>query len=534
MADSAIKLTTEQEQVINYNLLEGQALVVEAGAGTGKTTCFLKFSQAHPEDKILYLCFNNKSAKEAKQKYKELGVHNTKTSTVHGLAYKTKRYYTELGKFSKKILPRDLERKFGYDIATSCLVLKTIKKFCESADQEIKRGHTPALEGIDQYSAIASESGIEKAQDEIKLKAERVWKSMVSPRSDMPISYDHYLKIFQLNKPILDFSYILLDEAQDSNPVTLALLEAQKSRVKTILIGDKNQAIYGWRGAEDALGRYKAVATLPLTQSFRFGKKIANVANHILEKYHKSTGRIQGQDKEDLIGKISDSEAKTFISRTNARLFDEALKLCRMGKSYHFLGTTKEENWNPSKLYKLNDLKDVYRLYIGETKLIENPYIKIYQDYNKLKLAAFGTPSKHKDNKISSEGDTELQFLCRLIEKYKHSIPNIVQTIISNSKGPNETALGPIVTLTTSHRAKGLEWENVELADDFAKLIISDKMPSKEYREEINLIYVAVTRAKSKLSLSKDLVLSLEKEESRDKENLKQTKIQQEVEALEI
>ena len=72
-------------------------------AGTGKTTCLIEFSKKNRNKKILYLCFNNRAVRDAKERYHEAGIQNTTTSTIHGLAKQTKRDYEKKGKFQKKI-----------------------------------------------------------------------------------------------------------------------------------------------------------------------------------------------------------------------------------------------------------------------------------------------------------------------------------------------------------------------------------------------------------------------------------------------
>jgi len=555
---SSIKLTKEQLEVINFPIKTGEVLVVEAGAGTGKTTCFIEFAKRKPKERILYLCFNNKSAKQAQSMYRDAQVENTRASTIHGLASKTKSLYTRLGKFKEKITPKDLESRLKIDATKSCIILKTIKTFCESADTQIGLNHIPCLDGItipssyinklDRSHAKQGPQNKEGGHDvnpmlqDIQRLSQKVWDMMVDPRSTMPVSYDHYLKIYQLSKPILPYDYLLLDEAQDSNPVALALLESQKQRVKTILIGDKNQAIYGWRGAKDAMGKYSCITALPLTQSFRFGKNIAKVANNSLRQYQGVEGRILGTDKKDSVTinnkeplKVlktpetqgskhkgsSQPNSITLIARTNATLFDMALALAQKGERYHFLGTSEENNWDPSRLYKLNDLKDVYHLWSGNPQNVVNPYLKIYSCYENLKLAAFGgigqvgqvgqdSPKNSKDYsegknpaKPKASGDTELAFLCRLVEKYRHAIPSVTQTLKAHCVGPNPAPGDKIVILTTAHRAKGLEWDCVKVADDFLKNTSS--ISKENFQEEANLLYVAITRAKSQLIMPESL-----------------------------
>ena len=93
--------------------------------------------------------------------------------------------------------------------------------------------------------------------------------------------HDGYLKLYQLSNPFLAYDCILLDEAQDINPVTAAIVFAQarpqenrtQKPAAIILVGDGHQQIYSFRGAKDTLKRFSAARTHYLTRSFRFDNK---------------------------------------------------------------------------------------------------------------------------------------------------------------------------------------------------------------------------------------------------------------------
>lgn len=523
-----MNLTKEQMDIVSTSLEVGESLIVEAGAGTGKTTCFIEYAKSRPSAKILYLCFNNKAAKEAQTKYAAQKVTNTHTSTIHGLATQIKKRYELSKKFATRVSIKNIEKRFGYSPKLAWLILETIKNYCYSSDAAIQKDHTPNLidKELDATNTLIKES-------------QRVWQKIIDLKDPMPISYDHYLKLFQLSNPILNYDYILLDEAQDSNPLTLSILAAQRHKTRTVLIGDENQAIYGWRGAKNAMRQWENSKKLKLTESFRFGKTIAELANCVLKAHPYNNPRINGSNKPDAICfKPKDTDKNTtFIARTNATLFEKAVELQQKGLKCHFVNTEEKENWDPSRAYKLNDLKDIYRLWSGNINTIENPLIKMFKNYHELRKLAHGNKTQNMesgssrptqigtDNKaMNFEGDKELEFLCRMVEKYKHSLPNIVKTIKEQASGPPKSKEDKIVTLCTAHRAKGLEWDNVELADDFLEidkpadtqintvntqtdpkdLNLENDFP-QDYIEEVNLLYVACTRAKHNLYTNDDL-----------------------------
>src|SRR5690606_22415144 len=80
-----------------------------------------------------------------------------------------------------------------------------------------------------------------------------IWQRMIDPTHEMPITHDGYLKQYQLSLPDLSGQYttILLDEAQDTNPVTNHIVCQQKC--KLVYTGDMHQQIYRFRGADNAM-----------------------------------------------------------------------------------------------------------------------------------------------------------------------------------------------------------------------------------------------------------------------------------------
>ncbi|NMS31050.1 UvrD-helicase domain-containing protein, partial [Vibrio parahaemolyticus] len=100
---------------------------------------------------------------------------------------------------------------------------------------------------------------------------------MTNVQDPFPTVHDCYLKQYQLGMPNLSRRYttILFDEAQDANPVTSSIVLQQNCKV--ILVGDRHQQIYRFRGANNALDSKELMNAdqLYLTHSFRFGPNVS-------------------------------------------------------------------------------------------------------------------------------------------------------------------------------------------------------------------------------------------------------------------
>src|SRR3546814_17826733 len=100
--------------------------------------------------------------------------------------------------------------------------------------------------------------------------------------SNLPFTHDIYLKVFARICKISDqFDSLIVDEAQDLNPVLIGIVE--NSGLPAVIVGDNWQSISGFRGAENAM-RYFAGDVFSLLTSFRFCLQIALVQQTILRK----------------------------------------------------------------------------------------------------------------------------------------------------------------------------------------------------------------------------------------------------------
>lgn len=502
-----MQLTHEQKTIVET---EAPILVVRAFAGAGKTSTLLEFAKTRRHKRMLYLVLNKSVQIEAEQKFKGTLV---KPMTFHALAYRHmgSRYKHKLiaglkpHEVEKALrLRKELDRDIGYngshndDMVIASVVFETLIKYLYSPDREIQTKHIH--ENYRRLSKVFD--GLSSIDDNaikqlIMIQAKRLWSKMIDINDrDVGMLYDGYLKLFQLSDPVLsEYDYLLIDESQDMNPVSMSIIFKQTAQ--KVFVGDSHQAIYGWRGARNVLGfaikqggvdRY-------LTGSFRFGKNIAHVANKILAIKGESI-RVQGLSGDDRIGKINESEPKTIISRSNAGVFSQTARAINSGSSWWHVGG--------SEGYRFNQILDIYYLWKRQFNLIRDPFIRSFNNFAELKLYA------------EEVEDAEIKPRCRITEEYGDSIPDIIDKI-ERKVGAAASMEYAAIVMSTAHKAKGLEWANVQLDDDFIELCeipaLSKISEPERYEllrpieEDLNILYVAATRAQRILQLNFDLAM---------------------------
>lgn len=477
-----MKLTpTQEQQAILDSFKEHRILKVNACAGSGKSST-LKMLAEQNDKPSLYVCYNSTVATEARNNFPQ----NVSCRTTHSLAYSifgsllqhklsrakgvgyinVAKMVSEIVKYYRleDMIPREGAAITARTIAT--LIKDTVNRFQNSVDETITQKNIPfkqLKEVLDTHPDI----------DELVLKdkivryANILWNDRINPNSVVLAEHDTYLKLWQLSKPQLPYDIIYFDEAQDANPVMLDVIMNQK-HCKIVYVGDSFQSIYQWRQAINAMESIEAPVKV-LSQSFRFGNNIAELATYIID------GQIHIKGTPTINSNIEQINSKeyTMIFRTNAALIDNAVRLLSSGKRVKCeIDTSKFESL----------LKSVEALFLGDSKNVKDEDISLYGTWNDL-----------------------LESLDEHVE-YKR----IVNIVLGNQTQRYLSALNKMkkqssdydILLITAHKSKGMEWDNVIIGDDFPVETILKLQHEKGYnQQEINLFYVACTRAKLNIQL---------------------------------
>ena len=455
--------TAEQNAIIEW---KGSHLVVNAFAGTGKTSTLVNYAEANPESKMLYLAYNRAVRDEAERRFP----YNVECKTSHQLAWvRFGKHFSDRLTASLRIT--DVARKLNtrhWPLAR--LALSGLNMFLCSADPEPGLIHLPAED--DRHGLDAG-----KILGAIQI----LWYEMSRTDSVFPVTHDTYLKLFQLSHPDLSkrWDTILFDEAQDANPVTSAFVLNQPCRV--ILVGDRYQQIYRFRGADNALSAPQLAQAdrLWLTASFRFGPEVARVANILLERAGEGK-RVTGNGGPDAVVSSLPAGAGhvAVLSRTVSGVIGSALTASLMEKKVFWVGGIEG--------YKTEELEDLYWFSADMPEKMQSPRLsRDYRDFDEYCSIAKATQ------------DVEMNQAVRLLDDFfplPQKLAIMRRQVVTHEKDAQ-------VTVSTAHRSKGLEWPIVMLSEDFTD--ITDPLLSQEERQdETNLLYVAVTRARKTLVLN--------------------------------
>jgi superfamily I DNA/RNA helicase len=315
-------------------------------------------------------------------------------------------------------------------------------------------------------------------------------------KGEIEITHDFYLKKFQLSNPKLNFDYILFDEGQDASPAMLDVFFKQNAT--KVIVGDTHQQIYSWRFAVNSLEK-ATFKTLNLSTSFRFSQDIANLAMEILN-WKKHMDRPESIPIKG-VGVSKNVKTKAILARTNLGLLLKAIEYVTEKKKVKYIYF--EGNINS---YTYADdgasLYDVLNLYNGNLHLIKDKMISAMKGFDELV------------DYIDKTEDVQLGMMVEIVKEYGDNIPSIIKAIKDKHVENNEKEKAEMI-FSTVHRSKGMEYDSVQLVNDFIsedkleKILFNAKKEDINFsklNEEINLLYVATTRTRNSLHIPDAIV----------------------------
>jgi N12 class adenine-specific DNA methylase/predicted RNA methylase len=470
---------TEQQQRILDAAAAGKAVAVQALAGTGKTSTLLMLAAARPGARIVYVAFNRSIADEAARKFGR----NVRADTSHAFAREGlsgSPLHPKLARVGQGLRwPEDWAAHLGIGTVDdgsgpveaetiARMVQATVRTFRESAAETITAAHLPRplVEGAPQLTEPVLEY------------ARAAWADISDPNGQLLMDHDDYLKLWALGHPRLPADLVLFDEAQDINPVLRKVIQDQP--MQTIVVGDSNQSIYGFRGAVDALKHWPADVTLPLTQSWRFGSGVAAVGNQFLTLLRSPYLLTGNPAITSTVGAIEQPDA--VLARTNAGAVAAVFDAVDDGRRVALVGGGRA----------IQDIAQAAKdLQAG--RRTKHPELSRFADWDEVRAFC-----------EDGEDAQSLRAFVRLVDRRgADALLRMVKDLVDEEDTRPDGSPAYDVIVSTAHKSKGREWDHVRIAEDFPqpKEDLATRQVTLPSDEELRLAYVAVTRAKRGLEL---------------------------------
>jgi DNA helicase-2/ATP-dependent DNA helicase PcrA len=460
----------------------GGSLLVRARAGTGKTTTMVKACE-FMTGSVAFCVYNKPVAEEIKPKAAHL--KNVKVGTFHSFGYLawSKHIGTYLKPNDKKVanIINDPARAFpewAHEFIAKLVTLAKMNVF----------GLTTPIDQCDYYGLIdhydVADTLPETADDAMVADAIRWTQEVLVASNNLArteIDFDDQLYLPLLfNARMWQNDWVIIDEAQDTNPARRMLARKMlKPGGRMVAVGDDAQAIYGFTGANsdslDLIKREFNCRELPLTTTYRCGKAIVALAQAFVSDYtaHESNGegalRNITRDQFNVLPADQLVFGNAILCRNTAPLVDVAFQLIARGIGCHIEG-----------------------------KDIGGGLIALAFRWKRVK--SFGALRDKLMDYLSKQTQ---KLLAKGKEMQAAGLEDKVNALLAimDGIGPNGTMadLKATIVLSTVHKSKGREWDRVYI------LGRDQLMPSRyarqdwQVQQELNLIYVAITRAKAEL-----------------------------------
>lgn len=460
-------LNKEQQQAVQHT--EGPLLIL-AGAGSGKTKVLTVriahlLAQGVNPYEILAITFTNKAAKEMK-------------SRVEGLVgdVANRIWLSTFHSFCAKFLRFELDNFLGYnsnftiyDTSDSQAVIKAALKALNLDDKYYPVGAMIAAISDAKNKLLFASDFRKQARDFYQQKVADVYEYYERElRKNNALDFDDLLlvavKLLQSNEAVLDkyskrFRYVMIDEYQDTNHAQYLLAKLLASHWKNIaVVGDADQSIYAWRGADiqnilDFEKDYPNCTSIKLEQNYRSTKIILDTANAVIEnnegrpKKNLWTDKTEGAKIQHFTAQ-SEHEEAAFIGDTIAKKHDIH------GVPYGDMAILYRTNAQSRVLEEALIKRALPYIMVGGTKFYDRKEIKDVLAYLRVLYNPFDDLS-----------------LLRIINVPKRSIGATTVAKLQDYARANGTSL--FMTLTQLHLVDSIKGKTKEKLEEFGILIFT-------------------------------------------------------------
>lgn len=487
-----------QKAIFDYIQHEKGNLVVEAAAGSGKTYTLVKALSLIPQDKrVLMTAFNKDIVKELTKKVKEFP--NVEVRTLHGLGmilttrglgiggmkpegYKYTQliynHWQDLSKTNINKLSRNARKSF----------VENTKKLVDFGRFYLATTRSEMIELMIKYDIPCVADEVDVALKVMAIGGKNLDSIDYTDMIWMPHIYDLHLQE-------CEYDFIMVDECQDLNVAERNLvLRCLKEGGRLIAVGDSNQCIYGFSGSDPdsfrAIQSIPNTVSMPLSISYRCPESVVKFAQNLVPSIEAKQGAEEGVIL-DCVSLDDVHDGDMVLCRNNAPLLQVYCKLLEQGKRAYIRGSDVGKNLQ-------NIVIGTHKDYLYTNLKRDGVFIRLYEDlFNSRKaiMERYGISQedamKHETIQAKLDMIRALEVLGADLTTTEELTKKIEDIFPKNDKGEG-------IMLSTVHKAKGLEADNVFIA-------CASLMPSKsaldewQVQQERNLMYVAYTRAKKVL-----------------------------------
>ena len=484
-----------QKAVYTYILKGRGNAVVDAVAGSGKSTTIVNALKIIPNDKkILFLAFNKSIVEELKKKIGDMP--NVEISTLHSLGARAC-----MKKMKCKINANKYNQYISRRLEDGTLQGERYERL-SAGDKISWRNNIHSLFDLSRVNLVSDAKSIEDLSykhdiDIVDNEVEIVMQLLEWGKNNVQeIDFTdmvYYPNI--MNIPMITYDWVFIDECQDLNAAQRGMfLKCIKPTGRFVAVGDERQAIYGFSGADsDSFKKLRELphtVKLPLSICYRCDKDIITLAKTIVPQIQSRDNAENGVINRDAVmDDVKDGDM--ILCRITAPLVRLCMRYISKGvKAYvkgrdiganlcNMIDKTGEKN--------INRALEVMRAELGKIigKLLAQKIVS--------------NESEAKEHPRYVNMNDKIESIELISEGLKKSVDviNKIKTIFSDDNGSG-------ICLSTIHKSKGLE-------NDRVFIICENKMPLKGCmnipwmaEQEYNLIYVAYTRAKHYLGFIQD------------------------------
>ena len=490
MQKSNIKPSKYQSSIYDFITNgEGNA-VVEAVAGSGKTTTIIgALSIIRKGDSTAFFAFNKAISDDISRRLSILQRAYVNVSTIHSYGYSTirnnvsgkvnldSRKYNDIfielfGK--KKISMSPDEFKDMYENVMS--LVDFMRLFLCNTRQDIKAV-------TDKYGMVVSDNEVQAAMD--------VLGSGRKILNTIDFTDMIYLPVYH-KMNCMRYRWVFIDECQDlSRCQRLLAMMSISGNGRFIAVGDSRQSIYAFSGADmDSFNELVSVQNtirLPLSVCYRCGSDIVDLARGIVPQIESREGASSGEVVQSF--NIQDIAAGDMVLCRNTKpLVSLCTHFMKLGISATIVG--QDIGSSLIKLIDESDRSSINSL-VSDLSIMKNKKLKSI--IKKLNCSIEEATESDDYDRFSTKCDCVIAASdgCNDVSELKNKIKSMFE-----EKGSS-------IILSTIHKSKGLEADRV-------MILMPELMPSKraksdsEILQEMNLIYVAYTRAKNFLAMDID------------------------------